>query len=131
MVFIKKTTIILFLLLLLVIAGGSVDIPDYDAYEAMYVHDIEYPNRLYGYISDWFAYSGFDFNVFRLVWGVTALVGIFYPVRQLLNEKQQIIFIVLFMVSQFWVEIMQVRNFMVVSLFSISFYILLKQKILT
>ena len=118
----------LMLSVLIVISGGAASIPDYSAYHMMYDHVVDYPNWLYGVISDLFHNNGISFNQFRLIWALVAMFLIFYPVRKMLKKYQQIIFIIIFVTTQFCIETIQVRNFMIVGLFTISFYILLLQK---
>ena len=123
-----RFSVFLLTLILFVIAGGSIDIPDYKGYEYMYQHIIPFPNQMYGFISDLFAKHNISYIYFRLAWASIALLCILYPIRKLLNYRQQSYFILIFIFTQFLIEVIQVRNFMVVALFSYSFYILLENK---
>ena len=124
----KKTVFIFFILFLITISGGAEKIPDYDVYKMMYMYHDYYPNILYAAISDWFSYMGFAFNIFRLLWSIMAIGLIIYVVRRTLDTKEQLCFVSFLIVTQFCIETIQIRNFMVVAFFTLSFYILLLNK---
>ena len=124
----KKCTLFLLALSIIVIACGTEGISDYWAYYEMYINNMDYPNPLYASISKFFSYHHCSYNLFRFCWIIFSLICIFYPAKRLLDDSNQIIFLIIFGITQLCIEIIQIRNLMIVALFSLGFFVLAKGK---
>lgn len=103
------------LLFLIIYSGGILDIPDYTVYD-----------RIYNYSSNgiWTKDIGFGAFVFalrkiglsayqcRLMYAVIGITVLMLSVRKFLDRKGQYLFLILYFIYPFFLDVIQVRNFL-------------------
>lgn len=103
------------LLFLIIYSGGILDIPDYNVY-----------NNIYNYSSNgiWTKDIGFGALVFalrkiglsayqcRLMYAVIGITVLMLSVRKFLDRKGQYLFLILYFVYPYFLDVIQVRNFL-------------------
>lgn len=103
------------LLFLIIYSGGILDIPDYTVYD-----------RIYNYSSTgiWTKDIGFGAFVFalrkiglsayqcRLMYAVSGITVLMLSVRKFLDRKGQYLFLILYFIYPFFLDVIQVRNFL-------------------
>lgn len=119
------------LLFLIIYSGGILDIPDYDVYD-----------YIYNYSSDgiWSKDIGFGAFVFalrkiglssfqcRLIYAVIGITVLVLSVRKNLDRKGQYLFLILYFIYPFFLDVIQVRNFLAMAFMTLAMSFLIDDK---
>jgi hypothetical protein len=125
----KKKPLALFtvLAILVVLMAANTHNPDYYVYKRWYEFDIigtsEY---LYFFISSLFNKIGFSFDIFRIIYSIICLLLINSTVRKIYGDS--VFFWFLYFLYPFMMDVVQVRNFIAMSIFIYAIPFLLSKK---
>jgi len=125
----KKKPLALFtvLALLIILMASNTHNPDYYIYKRWYEFNIigtsEY---LYFFISGLFNKIGFSFDIFRIIYSIICLLLINSTVRKIYGDS--VFFWFLYFLYPFMMDVVQVRNFIAMSIFIYAIPLLLSKK---
>lgn len=118
--------VITILLFLVAVMGGATQIPDIDIYLLMYEDVYVSPDYLYALINDLFSFLGVSFEIYRVVYFFIGVLLIHATVKKFVQRKYYIVFYALYFIYPMALDIIQVRNFMAMSIFIFAFPLLLE-----
>lgn len=124
----KRILTLLFPIILIILYGGNTVNPDYSAYEMNYLYD-QYEHFEIGYtiLEKLFFSLGISYNGFRLVLASIGITLIHTTVKKIIPKRASL-FYILYSLYPFMMDVVQVRNFLAMSIFIFSIHFLIEDK---
>ncbi|MGY6213107.1 EpsG family protein [Cytobacillus firmus] len=122
----SKWPVIMFILLLCIIMGANTVNPDIYAYTVTYDPNREGTDYGYMLLVKFFNLLGFEYTGFRMITSIFGILLIHQTVKKLIRNHSP--FYLLYFIYPFFIDIVQVRNFLVMALFIYSIPFLLSNK---
>jgi len=107
-------------LILLILAGIMSDIPDFESYQNIYMQIYKSHDFLFDIISGFFYEIGLPFVWFRFFWLLIGMLLIRHTMKKYLGPRWQVLFWICFLLFPYFIEIIQMRNFMVMCILTYS-----------
>lgn len=107
----ESLTLILILLMVVIIMGGNNKNPDTIVYKNMYLMKFYNKNIGFGYLIQLSKNIGLSLDLFRLIIAIIGILLINSVVRQYLPKRFQILFYFFYFIYPFFIDIVQIRNF--------------------
>lgn len=122
----KNIPIFLFVILLCVLMGANTQNPDIENYISGFNTERIGPDFGYSILVHFFYFMGFDYESFRLIISVFGILLIHQTVKKFIINKSA--FYLLYFIYPFMIDIVQIRNFLVMSILIYAVPCLLTQK---
>ncbi|WP_404455288.1 EpsG family protein [Oceanobacillus kapialis] len=121
-----KWPVVIFILLLCILMGANTVNPDIYAYILAYDPTREGTDYGYMLLVKLFNVLGFEYTTFRMITSILGILLIHQTVKKLINNPSP--FYLLYFMYPFFIDIVQVRNFLVMAIFVYSIPFLLNNK---
>lgn len=112
----ESLTLIIIIAFFIIIMGGSSKNPDTVVYKNMYLMSSYTKNPGFGFLISMSKKIGVSIEIFRLIIAIIGIILINSVVKKYLSKRYRILFYLFYFIYPFFIDIVQIRNFLSMSI---------------